>query len=303
VDVAVTGASGLVGRALVAALEGDGARVRRLVRPGAPSGPATVSWDPAGGAIDAAGLEGVEAVVHLAGVGIGDRRWTDAHKRAVLDSRVRGTGLLARTLAGLAQPPKVLVSASAIGIYGDRGDEVLTEAGTTGEGFLADVCRAWEAATAPAEAAGIRVAHVRSGIVLSPQGGALRKQLPLFRIGLGGRFGRGRQWQSWISLDDEVGAIRHLLDHPVAGPVNLTAPHPVRNAEFATTLGRVLRRPAVVPVPPFGPALLLGRELAHELLFTSQRVVPEVLAGSGYRFRHQELEPALRHLLGRPAVA
>jgi uncharacterized protein (TIGR01777 family) len=237
--------------------------------------------------------------VHLAGVGIADKRWSAAQKRAILDSRTQGTSLIARTLAGLSRPPAVLVSASAIGYYGDRDDEELTEASGPGTGFLADVCVQWEAATAPAGDAGVRVAMIRTGIVLSADGGALAKQLPLFRLGLGGPFGSGRQYQSWIALEDEVAAIVHLLGADVAGPFNLTAPNPVTSAEFAGTLGRVLHRPAVLRVPRFGPALLLGGELAENLLYSSQRVLPRALESSGYRFAHPELEPYLRHLVGR----
>ena len=196
--------------------------------------------------------------MNLAGAGIGDHRWTDAYKQEILESRVRTTDLLARTLAGLDRKPSVLLSGSAVGFYGDRGDEELTEQSAPGHDFLAGVCVAWEAATEPARDAGIRVAHLRTGIVLSPDGGALKKQLPLFKLFLGGRFGGGTQWQSWISIRDEVGAILHLLEHDVAGPVNLTAPNPVTNGDFAKVLGRVLGRPSVVPVPSFGPKLVLG---------------------------------------------
>ncbi len=304
-DVAVTGASGLIGTALLPALRAAGHRPVRLVRATPAPGDDAVLWDPATGQIDAASLEGIGAVVHLAGAGIADKRWTPEHKAAVLDSRVQGTSLIARTIAGLATPPAVLVSGSAIGFYGDRGDEVLTEASPRGEGFLADVVVAWEAAAAPAEEAGIRVPRIRTGIVLSPDGGALKKQLPLFRLGLGGRFGKGTQWQSWISLPDEVAAILHLLDPActVTGPVNLTAPNPVTNRELTKTLAGVLHRPAVLPIPRFGPALLLGRELADNLLFGSQRVLPTVLEADGFAFRHATLEAALRELLGKPAAA
>jgi hypothetical protein len=297
-DVAVTGSSGLIGTALVEALGAAGHRVLRVVR-GAPTGDA-IAWDPKAGTIDAAGLEGVGAVVHLAGAGIGDRRWNDAYKRELVDSRVQGTGLLARTLAGLTRPPAVLVSASAVGWYGDRGDEVLDESSAPGTGFLAKLCQQWETAADPARAAGIRVAHTRSGVVLSPRGGALKKELPLFKLGLGGRFGTGTQWQSWISLDDEIGALVHLLTADIGGPVNLTAPAPVTNAEMTKTLGTVLHRPTLIPVPSFGPKLLLGPELAAVLLYEGQRVVPRALQASDYRFAHPTLEEALRALLDRP---
>ncbi len=295
-DVAVTGSSGLIGTALVEALGAAGHRVVRVVR-GAATGDA-VSWDPKAGTIDANGLDGVDAVVHLAGAGIGDKRWNDAYKRELVDSRVLGTGLIARTIAGLARPPGVLVSASAVGWYGDRGDEELDETSAPGTGFLADLCQQWEAAADPAREAGIRVAHTRSGVVLSPRGGALKKELPLFKLGLGGRFGTGRQWQSWIALDDEVGALVHLLTADVSGAVNVTAPAPVTNAEMTKTLGTVLHRPTVLPVPSFGPKLLLGPELAAVLLYEGQRVLPRVLAASGYTFAHPTLEGALRSMLG-----
>jgi uncharacterized protein (TIGR01777 family) len=292
VKVAVTGSSGLIGTALTAALAADGHDVVRLVRTGG-AGPGTVRWDPKAGTIDAAGLAGIDAAVHLAGAGIADHRWTAAYKRELVDSRVEGTRLLARTLAGLEPRPRVLISASGIDYYGDRGDDVVDETAPKGAGFLSDLCQQWEAAADPAGAAGIRVAHTRSGMVLSSRGGALKKQLPLFKLGLGGRFGHGRQWQSWIAIDDEVGAIVHLLTADVAGPVNLTSPHPVTNAEFTKTLGAVLHRPTVVPVPSLGPKLLVGSELAEVLLFESKRVVPRVLEASGFRFRYPTLEGAL----------
>jgi hypothetical protein len=267
-----------------------------LVRRAA-QGPDEITWDPATGRLDRAAMEGMGAAIHLAGVGIADKRWTDEQKRLMRDSRVQSTGLLARAIAELRQPPDVLVSASAIGWYGDRGDEILTEKSAPGEGFLAELCRTWEAATAPAEQAGTRVVHIRTGIVLTPKGGALAKQLPLFRLGLGGRFGAGRQWQSWIALDDEIAAILHLLRGDVSGAVNLTAPNPVRNGELTKTLGRVLHRPAVLPVPKLGPSLLLGGELTENLLYYSQRVLPARLEESGFSFRHPSIEGALRSML------
>jgi len=295
-EVLVSGASGLIGTALIEGLEARGHAVRRLVRH-SPQSPGDVRWDPKRGSIDAAALDGVDAAVHLSGAGIGDHRWTPAYRLEIRDSRVASTALLARTLAGLSRPPRVLLSGSAVGIYGDRGDEELTEASSVGTGFLAEVCQEWEAATAPAADAGVRVAHLRSGVVLSTRGGALKKQLPLFKAFLGGRFGKGAQWQSWISVVDEVGAICHLLDVDVHGPVNLTAPEPVTNASFARTLGTVLHRPAFLPIPRFGPALVLGKELATTLLFESQRVLPAALTGSGYRFEQPMLEGALRELI------
>lgn len=295
--IAVTGSSGLIGSALVERLRADGHTVRPIVRREARAG--EVRWDPVAGTIDTAGLEGVDAVVHLAGAGIGDHRWTDQYKAEIRASRTRGTELLARALAGLDHRPTVLLSGSAIGYYGASQTQTFDETSPAGSGFLAEVCQEWEAATAPAEQAGIRVAHLRTGIVLSPRGGALAKLLPLYRFGLGGKLGSGRQWQSWISLDDEVAAIVHLLTADVHGPVNLTAPNPVTQREFSQTLARVLKRPAFLPVPSFGPRLLLGRELAENLLFTGQRVEPTVLPASGYQFQHPELEGALRALLGR----
>jgi uncharacterized protein (TIGR01777 family) len=299
-DVVVTGSSGLIGSALIPALTSAGHRAIRLVRRPA-AGADQIAWDPAAGTIDAASLEGVDAVVHLAGAGIGDKRWTPAYKQEILESRTRSTALLARTLAGLGRRPSVLLSGSAVGFYGESETATFTETSPAGSGFLADVCVAWEAEAAPAVEAGIRTAFLRTGIVLSAAGGALAKTLPLFRFGLGGRMGSGRQWWSWISIDDEVGAIVHLLGADVAGPVNLTAPDPATNATFTKALGKALGRPTIAPVPSFGPRLLLGAERADALLFTGQRVLPTVLEASGYRFVHPTLEPALRALLSRAA--
>jgi uncharacterized protein (TIGR01777 family) len=297
VDVAVAGSSGLIGTALVRALEGAGARVHRLVRPGSPHGSNGVAWDPAAGSIDAPALEGVGAVVNLAGKPVGPHRWTAAHKAEVLESRMRSTRLLAETVAALEQPPEVLVSASASGYYGDRGEEILTEESPPGTGFLSDVCLQWEAATEPASQAGIRVAHIRTGIVLSAEGGALSRMLPLFRMGLGGRIGSGAQWWSWISIEDEVAAIAHLIGATeAAGAFNLTSPHPVTNAELTSVLARVLGRPAALPVPKFALRAAFG-EFADEGLLSSQRILPRRLEHAGYSFREPELEPALRGLL------
>ena len=257
-----------------------------------------IRWDPEAGLLDPGELDRLDAVVHLAGAGIGSRRWSDSHKRRIRDSRVLGTTLLANAIAA-SGVPRTLLSGSAIGFYGDS-EELVDENSRPGTDFLAGVAKEWEAATRAAEAAGVRVVHLRTGIVLSATGGALKKMLPLFKLGLGGRFGNGRQWMSWISIDDEVGAIAHLLTSDIAGPVNLTAPEPVRNAEFAKTLGSVLRRPSAVPVPEFGPKLVLGEEMARSLLFGGQRVDPAMLRADGYKFRHAHLEEALRALLGRP---
>jgi uncharacterized protein (TIGR01777 family) len=297
-EIAITGSSGLIGTALAAALRAGGHRVRPVVRRPSPD-PAAVAWDPAAGTIDAAGLDGVDAVVHLAGVGIGDKRWNDAHKAAVLESRTAGTGLLARTLAGLDRPPAVLVSGSAIGYYGDRGDEVLTELSAPGDDFLAGVVQAWEAAAQPAVDAGIRTVFLRTGIVLAARGGALPRLALPFKLFLGGRLGSGRQWMSWIALDDEVGAIRFAVDTPtVAGPLNAVAPEPLTNAELAKALGAALHRPAAVPVPAFGPRLLLGREMADGLVFASQRVRPQVLTDAGYPFVRTDIRAALQAIYG-----
>ncbi|MET1042082.1 MAG: TIGR01777 family oxidoreductase [Acidimicrobiales bacterium] len=297
-EIVVTGSSGLIGTALVAGLEADGHRVRRLVRRPA-RGSDEVRWDPSAGEIDRDGLEGVDGVVHLAGPGIGDKRWSEARKHDLREARVVGTALLAETLAGLDAKPPVLVSGSAIGYYGDRGDEKLTEKSKAGNDFLADLCRDWEGAAAPAAAAGIRVATIRTGIVLAPGGGALEKLLPLFKLGLGGRLGSGRQYWSWITIDDEVRAIRHLLEHDVSGPVNLTAPEPATNQEITSTLGEVLNRPTIFPVPRFGPKLILGGEATETFLYASQRVYPTVLEADGFTFTHPELEPALRAVLDK----
>ena len=298
-DIAITGSSGLIGSALSRCLSDAGHRVLRVVRPSsANTSGDTITWDPAAGSIDAAGLEGLDAVVNLAGEGIGERRWTPEQKQRILDSRVRGTTLLAATLAELDRPPAVLLSGSAIGVYGDTGDRPVDETRAPGSDFLAQVCVEWEGATTAASEAGIRTVLLRTGIVLDADGGALGKQLTFFRLGLGGRSGSGRQYWSWITLTDEVAAIEFLLTADVSGPVNLTAPNPSTNAEFARTLGRVLGRPTTV-IPMIGPRLLLGRELADSLLLTSQRVLPGVLESAGFPFTDPELEAALRSVVGR----
>ncbi len=296
-DVAITGASGLIGTATARQLRTMGHRVRPVVRRAVGPGEDAISWDPAAGSIDAAAFEGIEAVVHLAGAGIADHRWSAEHKARIRDSRTRSTALLSETLASLGAPPRVLLSGSAIGFYGDRGDEALTEASTPGNDFLAGVCRDWEAATGVAEASGIRVVHLRTGIVLSKAGGAFPKLKTIFGLGLGGRLGSGKQHWSWISLADEVAAIVHLLDSGVSGPVNLTAPQPVTNAEFTRALAKAMKRPALFPVPRFGPGLLLGAELAQALLFNSQRVLPQRLQDDGFTFSHPELPGALTAVL------
>jgi uncharacterized protein (TIGR01777 family) len=297
VDVLVTGSHGLIGSALIRRLRTEGHRIRRLVR-AAPEGGDDIRWDPVVGTIDAARLEGLDAVVHLAGAGIGDRRWTAARKALILDSRTGGTRLLAATLASLDRKPAVLVAGSAVGYYGNRGDEIVTEDSGPGDDFTAEVCRSWELATGPAVEAGIRVVTIRTGIVLDAHGGALARMRLPFKLGLGGRIASGRQYMSWITLDDEVGAILHLLrDNRVTGPVNLTAPNPVTNAHFTTALGRALHRPTVLPTPLFALKAVYGAELVQHLLVDGQRVAPRRLEAAGYEFVHSEIEDALRAVL------
>jgi len=300
-DVVVSGASGLIGTALCRSLEADGHRVRRLVRRAPGDDPLAIRWDPMAGELDATALEGVDAVVHLAGAGIGDKRWSDEQKRIILESRTKGTSLLADAVASLDAKPAVFVSASGMGIYGDGGDAVLTEASPPGDIFLAQVCVEWEAATQAAEAAGIRVAHLRTSIVLSGDGGVLMKTLLLFKLGLGGKIGSGKQWWSWISIDDEVAAIRFLIDHDdIRGPVNLSSPNPVTNAEYTKVLGKVLKRPTFFAVPAFAPKVALGADFAEQLLFLSQRLAPTVLTDHDFPYRHPDLEGAFRAVLDRP---
>ena len=296
--IAVTGSTGLLGRSLVPFLTSGGHRITRVVR-GKPD-VHQVGWDPAAGRIDVAGLEGVDAVVHLAGENVG-ARWSAARMREIRGSRVRGTRLLCEALGRLRDPPRVLVSASAIGIYGNRGDDLLVESSPPSpqRDFLTDVGREWEAATEAAQAAGIRVVTLRFGIILTPGGGALGRMLTPFRLGVGGPLGSGSQWMSWISIDDAVGAVHHaLMTDDLEGPVNATSPGPVVNREFTATLGRVLRRPARIAVPALALRLALG-DLADVGLLSSARVIPEQLVASGYRFRHPGLEEALRFVLGR----
>jgi uncharacterized protein (TIGR01777 family) len=296
--VAVTGASGLVGSALVPFLTTGGHEVVRLVRRH-PRGEDEIGWDPSAGKIDGAALEGVDAVIHLSGENLAGGRWTEARKARLRDSRIDTTRLLARTLAGLERPPRVLVSASAVGFYGSRGDRWLDEDTSPGDDFLARLCQDWEAAAAPAAEAGIRVAHPRLGVVLSPRGGALGKMLLPFKAGLGGVVGPGTQHMSWVALDDVVGALHHALVHDLTGPFNLVSPEPVTNREFTKTLGDVLGRPTLAPVPAFALRLALGEEMANSTLLASQRARPGRLIASGYAFRFPSLEEALRHVLGR----
>lgn len=297
--ILMSGASGLIGSALSSHLSANGHTVTRLVRRDAREGEHT--WDPVAASLDPAAFDGCDAVINLSGANIGDKRWTDQYKSELLSSRLQTTTLLATTMAGLDTKPSVFISGSAIGWYGDRGDERLDELSPAGADFLSNLCQQWEAATLPAEDAGIRTVHVRTGIVLSAQGGALKKQLPLFKLGLGGRFGNGHQWQSWISINDEVGAITHLLTTDICGAVNITAPNPVTNSEFTTTLAKVLHRPAVLPIPSFGPKMLFGGEMVDALLLSGQRVSPTALQRSGYEFLHETLDVALRDLLHRPS--
>jgi uncharacterized protein (TIGR01777 family) len=299
--IIMTGSSGLIGRSLIPFLTTGGHQVRRLVRGEPLEGEAR--WDPAAGRLDPSGLEAADAVIHLAGEPIANGRWSEATKRRILDSRVRSTALLAEALSHLPRPPRTLIAASAVGIYGNRGDEPVTEgtplAGADAAGFLEQVGFAWEAATEPAVRTGIRVVHLRIGLVLSPAGGALAAMLLPFQAGVGGRLGDGRQYLSWISLDDLVGATHHaLFTTELERAVNLTGPEPVTNSEFTGILARVLRRPALIPVPAVALRLLFG-EMADELLLGGVRVLPQRLLQTGYQFRHGTLERALRHLLGR----
>lgn len=295
--VAVTGSTGLIGSALVPFLRAGGHEVLRLVRRPPEVGAPEVRWDPEG-FVDTEGLAGVDAVVHLAGENIFGR-WTEEKKRAIRQSRVEGTRVLARELAGMERPPSVFVSASGVNYYGDSGDERLEEDAPPGDGFLSGVCRGWEEAASEAAAAGVRVVRMRFGVVLTPDGGALSLMLPAFRLGLGGPVGGGDQWVSWISRDDLVGALhRALVDEEMTGPVNAVAPHPVRSRELASALGRVLRRPAVLPVPE-GAVRLVAGQMGEETLLASIRAVPSALERSGYRYRHPGIEQALLHVLGR----
>jgi len=288
--VLITGAGGLMGSRLVRSLTEAGHEVVRLVRDADSVG---IPWDPRRGELDRSSLEGFDAVVYLAGESIADGRWTKEKKMRIRDSRVDGTQLLARSLSELDRPPRVFVGASAVGFYGDRGDDLLDESESSGDGFLAEVCREWEAAADPARDKGIRVVHLRFGVVLSGEGGALAKMLLPFRLGLGGVLGDGSQYMSWIALDDAVGVVFHAISRDdLQGPVNAVSPNPVTNREYTKTLGRVLRRPTVVPVPSFGARLAFG-EMADELLLTSARVRPRRLLETGYDFRFAELEEAL----------
>ena len=300
--VAITGSHGLIGSALVAHLREQGDEAVRVVR-GAP-GAGEIGWDPGAGTVDPAGWRGIDAVVNLAGAGIGDHRWSPAHKEAIRDSRLRGTEALAAALASAVDPPSVLLSGSAVGYYGPAAGEERTEESPVGPGFLADVCAGWERATAAAEAANIRVVHVRMGIVLSAAGGALGKQLPLFRLGLGARLGKGHQMMSWITRPDAVRAMHFLLAQgTMSGPVNVTAPAPASNAEFVQALGRALRRPARLAVPAAAIRVAAGSEMAGEFFLASQNAVPHRLSASGFTFEEVGIDGGVRVALGDRAAS
>ena len=297
--ILVSGSHGLVGSSLLPALSAKGHQTVRLVRGLSAAVDSEIAWDPEGGRVDPGQLSGFDAVVHLAGEGIASKRWSPEQKRRIRDSRTQGTRLLAEALAGLPAPPRTLVTASAIGYYGDRAGELLTEESPPGAGFLPEVCKAWEEAAESAARKGIRVVALRFGVILSPAGGALAKMLPPFKAGVGGKLGSGRQFMSWISLDDAVGAILHVLDTPaLRGPVNAVGPTPVTNAQFTKTLGSVLKRPTVLPMPAFAVRLMFG-EMGDALLLSSTRAQPKRLFASNYPFRHPELGPALKDLLQR----
>lgn len=298
-NILISGSTGMIGTALIEALKKKNHRVTRLVRSPQQSSEPTVQWNPASGTLNAKDVEGFDAVVHLAGESIAASRWTEAQKARIRDSRVQGTTLLSATLAKVAKPPKVLVCASAIGFYGNRGDEILREDSQIGTGFLAEVCGQWENAADPARQKGIRVVHLRLGVVMSPKGGALAKMLLPFKMGAGGIVGHGKQYWSWVSLDDVIGAFLHaLLNENLSGAVNAVAPRAVTNAEFTKTLGKVLSRPTIFPLPGFAARLVLG-EMADDLLLSSARIEPARLLATGYKFHHPELEGALRGLLDK----
>ncbi|WP_412078197.1 TIGR01777 family oxidoreductase [Streptomyces xanthophaeus] len=293
--IAVTGSTGLIGNALVRSLRADGHEVVRFVRR-APAAADEARWDPAGGYVDPAGLTGCAAVVHLAGAGVGEHRWTTAYKKEIRDSRVLGTAALATALAALDEPPAVFVCGSAIGYYGDTGDRPVDEDAPAGQGFLPSVCVEWEAAAEPARAAGIRTAFARTGLVVAGEGGAWGRLFPIFRAGIGGPLGNGRQYWSYISLRDEIAALRHIIDTPgIEGPVNLTGPEPLTNRQVSAAMGRVLRRPALLPVPALALRIVLG-EFSEDVL-GSQRVLPARLLESGFVFRDPGIEEAIRAAL------
>lgn len=294
-DVAISGSTGLIGTAFVAALEKRGDRAIRIVRSDPTNG--EIGWKPDAGTIDASGLEGIDAVVNLSGESLGNKRWTSSQKAELESSRIGTTALLATTLATLERKPTAYLSGSAIGIYGDRGNEALTEESEVGSTYLADLAQRWEEATAPAEAAGIRVCHLRTGVVLSPDGGAVKESLLPFKLGLGGRIGSGKQYWSWVSIDDQVGAMLHLLDHPeIRGPVNITGPNPATNAEYTKAFGDAIGRPTLIPTPTVALYIKLGKEATEEMLLASAKVLPQKLLDSGYAFRHETVDEAFTEL-------
>lgn len=296
--ILISGASGLVGTAATAALRTEGHAVAHFVRPGGNHSPGDVRWSPSAGFIDADAMEGADAVIHLAGAGIGDARWTATRKQLLRSSRVDATRALVGGMAKLRKKPRVLIAASAVGYYGDRGDERLTESSANGEGFLAGLARDWEAESARAESLGVRTVLLRFGMILSALGGALPRMLAPFKLGLGGRLGSGKQWISWIALEDVIGVMRRaLVDEKLSGPVNAVAPNPVRNINFAHALAHALHRPAIFPAPAFALRLALG-EMADELLLASQRAEPERLVAAGYEFQFPDLAGALGSILG-----
>ena len=297
--ILVSGASGLIGSALVAHLRGAGERVVALVRR-EPRSSEEVRWDPAVGDLPPTALDGVGVVVNLSGAGIGEKRWSSSRRQAILQSRLDATSLLAEAIALSTNPPPVFLSASAIGIYGqDRGDEILEETASPGDDFLARVSLKWEAAAGPAQNAGTRVVLFRTGLVLAGRGGLLGPLLPLFKLGLGGKIGAGDQWMSWISIEDEVAALVHLMGSSLSGPVNLVGPNPVTNAEFTRELARVLRRPALLTIPRWALNIRFGREMAEGTALANQRVRPHRLASDGFEFVYPNLESALRRVLNR----
>ena len=295
--VLVSGSSGLIGSALVTRLRAEGHDVVRLVRR-APQGPDEVRWDPTAGTLDAADLQGIDAAVHLAGEGIGEKRWSPEQKQKIRRSRIDGTRLLAEALAALDPKPRAFVCGSAVGYYGLRGDEVLTEESGPGTGFLAELTVDWEAAAAPAQEAGIRTVFVRTGIVIAPKGGAFGRLLPFLKLGLGGKLGRGDQWWSWITLEDEVRLLLHALTtETLSGPVNATAPNPATNEQIVKAAGKVLGRPTVLPVPKFALSLVMGPELTEEVILAGQRALPKAAEASGFTFSHPDVDSGLRAML------
>lgn len=297
--ILIGGSHGLVGTALIKSLEAEGHEIYQLVRY-APRSDSEIEWSPDRYSIALALIEGFDAVINLAGESIAEGRWTEDKKRRIRESRVKGTKLLGDALANLANRPKTFICASAIGIYGNRGDEILTETSAPGNDFLADVCVEWEKATTLATEQGIRVVNARFGVILDKNGGALKKMLPPFRLGLGGKIGSGKQWMSWIALDDVVGALKFaLVNETLSGPVNFVAPNPVTNAEFTKTLGKALSRPTLFPIPAFGVRLLFG-EMGEALLLGGQRVAPKELVSKGYQFQYSQIEAALPDVLQKP---